>query len=250
MTVRVFEIAEADRRIQNPFSREKLSLLADVCDVSEGTTMLDLACGKGELLCQWAAQHGVSGTGVDVHDAFVSDARDRATELDVAEQLTFIEADASEYEVADHEVDVASCLGASWIGGGFQGTLQLLSRATRDESSLVLVGEPYWREEPPPGAVEACADGDSERFGTLATLQQRAEDVGFELVEMVLANADTWDRYEATQWKTVSDWLREHPDDPDADAVREHRDDSRRNYLEYGRRYFGWGVFVFREKRD
>jgi cyclopropane fatty-acyl-phospholipid synthase-like methyltransferase len=31
--------------------------------------MLDLACGSGELLCTWARDHGVSGTGVDISTA-------------------------------------------------------------------------------------------------------------------------------------------------------------------------------------
>lgn len=146
--------------------------------------------------------------------------------------MTFLQADATEYRVADHTADIGSCIGATWIGGGFLGTLQLLSEATRDDSSLLLVGEPYWIEAPPAGAVQALADGDRERFGTLDTLLDRAQNAGFELIEMVHANSDTWDRYEAALWKTVDDWLREHPDDPDAEAIREQRDENRRTYLQ------------------
>lgn len=249
MSSRFFEVAEADRRIQNPFSREKLALLGEICETSTDTEILDLACGKGELLCQWTARYGAVGTGVELDESFVSDARARAVELDVADRLAFVRGDAAEYPVSDHDADVAACLGASWIGGGFLGTLRLLAEAATDESGLLLVGEPYWIESPPPEAVEALADGDRDRYGTLPTLFDRASEGGFELLEMILANGDTWDRYEATQWKTIDDWLRENPDDQDADAIREQRDENRRRYLRYGRKYFGWGVFVFRDAR-
>ena len=246
MSLRYFEIAEADHRIQNPLSEEKLRLLGDVCGVSADTTLLDLACGKGELLSRWAARHGAAGTGVDVSDVFLAAARERAADLDVADRVAFVREDAAEYPVADHDADVVSCLGATWIGGGLRGTLRLLAPATRDESSFVLVGEPYWTEEPPAEAVSALADGDRDRYGTLPEVLDRVAAEGFDLVEMVLADGDDWDRYEARHWKTVDEWLRANPDHPDAADLRARRDESRREYLTYGRRYFGWGVFVLR----
>lgn len=246
MSLRFFEIAEANHRIQNPLSEEKLSLLGDVCGVSAGTELLDLACGKGELLNRWAARRDAVGTGVDVSDVFLSEARERAAELGVADRVTFVSEDAATYPVADHDADVVSCLGATWIGGGLRGTLRLLSPATRDESSVVLVGEPYWTEAPPSEAVRALADGDRDRYGTLPEVLDRVEAEGFDLVEMVLADGDDWDRYEARHWRTVDEWLRANPDAPEAADLRAWRDESRREYLTYGRRFFGWGVFVLR----
>jgi hypothetical protein len=68
-----------------------------------------------------------------------------------------------------------------------------------------------------------------------------------ELAEMVMADHDSWDRYEVSQWMTLNDWLRDNPNDPDATAIREWLNTNRRAYLRFGRRYFGWGVFVLRE---
>jgi hypothetical protein len=70
-----------------------------------------------------------------------------------------------------------------------------------------------------------------------------------ELVEMVLANGDSWDRYAAAQWWTVNQWLAANADDPFALRMREFCDDSRRAHLAHGRRYLGWGVFVLRPGR-
>ena len=58
-------IRESSHRIINPFDDRKLALLGEVIGLQEGQTILDLACGKAELLCTWARDHGTSGTGVD-----------------------------------------------------------------------------------------------------------------------------------------------------------------------------------------
>jgi len=246
MSLRFHEISEADHVIQNPLSAAKLELLGEICDVSSDTELLDLASGKGELLCQWAARHGATGTGVDVSEVFVEAARERSAELDVADRVTFERADATEYPVENHDVDVASCIGATWIGDGLVGTLDLLRRALRDDAGLLVVGEPFWTEEPPSEAVQALTDGDEDQFALLPDLLDRAQRSGYELVETVRASDDDWDRYEAKQWKTVDEYLRNNPDDPDRDALYRWIDDNRSTYLEYGRKYLGWGVFVFR----
>ena len=51
MSLRQHEIAEANHRILNPFTDEKLMTLGTICGLQPGQRMLDLACGKGELLC-------------------------------------------------------------------------------------------------------------------------------------------------------------------------------------------------------
>lgn len=243
-------ISQADRRILNPLSKDDLLLLGEICDVSTNTELLDLACGKGELLSQWASRYDAVGTGVDISEGFLQEAHERATELDVATRLTFKQADAADYPAEEHAVDVVSCLGATWIGDGLRGTLHLMNQATKDESSLLLVGEPYWIEEPPTEAVQVLVDGERDLYGTLPEVLDRVQGGGFELVEMVLANSDAWDRYEASQWKSVDDWIRNNPDNPDTEEMRAWIDEIRRNYLEHGRKYLGWGVFVLRTESE
>ena len=63
-------------------------------DVGPGTRVLDLACGKGELVCRWAEWFGASGTGVDLSEVFLAAARARATELGVTDRITFVHGDA------------------------------------------------------------------------------------------------------------------------------------------------------------
>jgi hypothetical protein len=126
------------------------------------------------------------------------------------------------------------------------GTLNLMRRAVKQEG-LILVGEPYWID-PPPDAALAAMHSTREKYTSLAGTLDRFESVGLELVEMVLADHDSWDRYSVAQWWTFDTWMRANPDDPKLPEYRAIHEQWRRAYLEYGRRYFGWGVFVLRMK--
>ncbi|MBN6055415.1 methyltransferase domain-containing protein [Nonomuraea sp. RK-328] len=245
MSLRFHEIAESRHRILDPLSHDKLNLLGEICHIGHGSRQLDLACGKGEMLSRWASRYGLHGVGVDVSSVFLEAARERAAELGVSDQVRFVEADAGTYTDEAESYDIVSCIGATWIGGGLRGTLDLMRRSLRP-GGIALVGECFWQSPPPP---EACAalEIPEDTFTSLAGTAERLEEAGFELVEMVLADPDSWDRYVASQWWTLSDWLRANPEDPDVSAIRDFLDKSRRGHLEYGRQYLGWGVFVARQ---
>lgn len=246
MSLRFHEIAETNHKILNPFTSAQLDLLGEICRLNKGTRQLDLCCGKAEMLCQWAARYGIMGVGVDISSVFLEAAQYRARELEVGDRVVLVEGDAADYPEAHHEFDIVSCIGATWIGNGLSGTLELMKPALKDSSGLLLVGEPYWMDDPPAAAYDAIAGGDREVFTSLAGTLDRFDAAGLELVEMVLATLEGWDRYEAMQWIAVDDWLRANPADPDAPELREWITRNRRTYLTYGRRYLGWGVFVLR----
>jgi SAM-dependent methyltransferase len=237
------EIAEAGHRILNPLTEEKLMLLGQLCRLHPGQRMLDLASGKGEMLCRWADAFGIEGHGVDISTVFVPIARERAAELGVSDRVTFELGDAA--EPGEHgEYDIVSCIGATWIGGGLAGTAALMRRAVRP-GGLLLIGEPYWADDTPAEAYAALFT-QRDDYTTLDGTLDRLETAGLELLEMMLADGDSWDRYVAAQWWTVSDWLRGNPDSPDAPAMRRYLETSRHTHLRYQRRYLGWGIFVCR----
>ncbi len=242
--LRQHEIAEAGHRILNPFTDQKLELLGELCRWHRDMHLLDLASGKGEMLCTWAQRHGIQGLGVDISEVFVPAARARAAHLGVADRVRFVQADAGAFGAEEASFDAVACIGATWIGGGLAGTIDLM-RPALVPGGLLLIGEPFWRETPPEGAYEALGIG-REEFVSLPGTLSRFEEAGLGLVEMVLADEDSWDRYVAAQWWTVAAWLDEHPGHADAAEMRGYLDRSRRSHLAYGRRYLGWGVFVLR----
>lgn len=240
---RVFTIRESSHRIHNPFTAAKLAELGCALHLAPGTRVLDLASGSGEMLCTWARDHGVTGTGVDISVEFTAKARDRAAELGVAEQVTFVHGDASGF-VTDDLVDLAACVGATWIGPGVAGTVELLGRSLRP-GGLMLIGEPYWRREVPDDEVaRACQAGGKADFLLLPELIGGFGELGYDVVEMVLADQDSWDRYQAAQWLNMRRWLDSHPDDELAAEIRAQLSAEPIRYTRYQREYLGWGVFA------
>ncbi len=244
MSLRFHEIAEASHRILNPFTEEKLLLLGEVCRLRSGLRQLDLACGKGEMLCRWAERYGTEGLGVDLSEVFLAAARARADELGVADRVRFVQGDAGKPPLDGAPYDVVSCIGATWIGGGLAGTIDLMRPAVRPDG-LLLIGEPYWISTPPEQAYGAL-NIQPDDFTSLAGTEERLAASGVELVEMVLADHDSWDRYVASQWWTLDVWLRANPNDPERAEIRQFLETCRRWHLEYGRQHLGWGVFVGR----
>lgn len=243
---RFHEISESTHRILNPLSLEKLLALGEIVGLDGSMRQLDLASGKGEMLCQFALRHSSRGVGIDNAPSFVAAASERASELGVSDKVEFLLADAGSPPGLDGAFDVVSCIGATWIGGGLAGTLALMSRLATQRAYL-LVGEVFWARAPSDAVRER--NGEPDAFCELGGTLERIEDAGLELCEMVVASQDDWDRYATSQWHNVSKWLDTHAGDPDAAEVRKIRDDARRWYLREERGVMGWGVFVLRRAR-
>jgi len=240
---RIFNITESAHRIHNPFTPEKFAVLGTALRMEKGTSVLDLGSGSGEMLCTWARDYGITGTGVDMSGLFSEQAKLRAEELGVADRVKFIHGDAAGY-VSDEKVDVAACVGATWIGGGVAGTVKLLERSLR-KGGIILIGEPYWRQIPPNEEVaKGCLAHSISDFLILPKLLESFRNLGYDVVEMVLADQDGWDRYEAAKWLTMRKWLEENPNDELAKDVRAQLTSEPERYASYTREYLGWGVFA------
>jgi SAM-dependent methyltransferase len=240
---RIFTIRESSHRIHNPLTGAKLAALGEALFLSPGMRALDLASGSGEMLCTWARDHGITGTGVDISTAFTEQARARAVELGVADRVEFVHGDASGH-VADRPVDLAACVGATWIGNGVAGTVELLDRSLRP-GGMMLIGEPFWRRTPPDEeTAKACHATAIADFLALPDLIGQLQDLGYDVVEMMLADQDSWDRYAAAQWLNLRRWLDRNPQDELAPDVREELTSEPTRYARYTREHLGWGVFA------
>jgi SAM-dependent methyltransferase len=185
---------------------------------------------------------------VDISSVFIDSARERAGELGVKNRVSFVHGDASDY-VAREPVEVTACVGATWIGGGVAGTVELLRRSLAP-GGIMLIGEPYWRNEPPDQeTVEGCSgiSRDEWKLG-LGTLLSSFGELGLDVVEMVLADEDGWDRYEAAKWLNIRRWLDANPGDELYGEMRAELTAAPARHVRYQREYLGWGVFALMDR--
>lgn len=242
------EIAEANHLILNPISLNKVLRLGEICNMDEFSRVLDLGCGKGEVLCQWALNYNIKGTGVDHNELFIQQAKERSDELKVWSQVNFVDNDIQDFVQPFHQYDIVSCLGATWISGGLVPTLKLMIEALKDpEDGLLVVGDAFWDKQPDDEVCTALGIT-PDALTSLGGISDRLDEAGVELLEMMISNDDEWDDYYTTQWMTVSRYLRQNPEFKQAQALRAWIDRHREIYLKYERAYLGWGIFICRVK--
>lgn len=241
-----FGITHTDHTIMNPLSLEKTRELVGLLRLPAGGRVLDVACGKAEFLCLVAEAYDVQGTGIDLSPYTIEAARKNVDGRGLAERIELLHADGGTYQPnVPESLDLASCLGASWVFKNHRGTLEALTRMTRP-GGLVLVGEPFWITDPDPDYLKLIG-ADRNLCGSHAGNVANGEEMGLALLYTLVATPDDWDRYEGLQWQAAERYAADHPDDPDVAALLRSSRRSRDAYLRWGRNCLGWAIYLFRK---
>ncbi|MGB1288104.1 MAG: class I SAM-dependent methyltransferase, partial [Aggregatilineales bacterium] len=133
MQIDIHTIATAQQRSRFPLPADIIKTLGHYCDLKSHTRVLDLACGRGELLIQWAAQFGIKGTGIDDNPDAILQAHHRADELKVWAEVQFSAVEeVAEFPQAFHQYHTVTCFEAAWITESLHTTLDLMREALRD----------------------------------------------------------------------------------------------------------------------
>ena len=178
--------------------------------------MLDLGSGSGEMLCTSGRDHGV------------------------VDRVRFVHDDAAGH-VAEDKVDAAACIGATWIAGGFAGTAELLARSLRP-CGIILIGEPCWRQSPPTDEVaQGCQAHSIADFLMQPELLAAFGALGYDVVEMVLADQDGRARYWAAKWLTMPPLARSQLRRRTGDRGSRSADFGAGVLRDLHREYVGWG---------
>jgi SAM-dependent methyltransferase len=242
-----FDITHRHHFICNPTSQEKLDRLVGLLRLYPGAPVVDIASGKGEFLIRLAEAYGVSGVGIDISPYFVRDARTRLEARLPGSQVVFREMDGAAFvPTQPNSFALASCIGASWIFGGHEGTLDALMGLIAP-GGWVIVGEPFWLREPSEEYLEASGDSRTS-FGTHAENARSGEQRGLDLVHTLVSSRDDWDQYEGLQWYSTAEYARSNPDDPDVLEIVQRIAKSKSTYLRWGRETLGWAIYVFQQQ--
>ena len=101
-----FAIGHEDHVFCNPLSEPKFDELIAQLAIPYGGRILDIACGKAELLARAVARYDCLGVGVDLSPFCVAEARARFEEEGRASAIEVVEANGSEYEAPLGSFDV------------------------------------------------------------------------------------------------------------------------------------------------
>jgi SAM-dependent methyltransferase len=234
-----WEVVERDHEIQNPTSAEKIRLLGSYLRLDSESRVLDVACGKGGPARVLASAYGCRIRGIELRQEFAAEARRLAKAEGLASLIEVETGDASKLRRKRESHDAALCLGAAFVWGTIADAAKAL-RPLVPEGGHVAIGEAYWREWPLPDGVDA------EDFVGLPETVERFEQAGFQVVGVIAASEDDWDRYESLHWRAIEEWLAEHPRDARARQLREAHDRIRREYFAVHRSLLGWAILVGR----
>lgn len=236
-------IAHREARYWNPLAPEVFEQIIRVLPLGEDDRVLDLACGRGELLARLGEEFTLTGVGVDKAAGLIELARARARASEG--RVVFEHSDARDFaKNINNKFTVTVCVGASTMFGSQAQTLDALTELT-EPGGLVLFGTMYWRRPPSAAFLELLgvdADWCRDYAGSIALAQAK----GLTPLYARVASEDDWDRYEWSYRMAMTQHLHEHPDDPDREAFDARNRGGRDVYLGGGRDCFGFGLFLYR----
>ena len=232
-------ISERYMELASPTTPDKIVQFGKHLMLHAGSRVIDFACGYAEALVLWAEHLGITGIGVEVREHACERARRKITEKGLGDRIEIVCARAADYSFNEQAFDAATCVGASFICGGYRPTIRAMRRAIRREGRLG-IGEPYWLKDSVPPQVAAREASIHREIELLHIARQE----GFDFEYAVRSSHDDWDRYEAGNWQGLVRWLEENPDHPERDEVIAHLHKLQDEYLNYGREYLGWAMYV------
>jgi cyclopropane fatty-acyl-phospholipid synthase-like methyltransferase len=231
----------------NPLSKERFETLLHLLCMKSNSTVLDVACGKGEFLVRLAELYHITGVGVDISPYFIQEAQTKAKYRVPNAPLTFTQIDAKEYkQPEDLLFDLTSCMGATWIWNGYKGTLQALKDMTRS-GGTVIVGEPYWLKTPDPEYLKA----DNMKKEAFANSHydnvKTGESLGLNCVYTLVSTKQDFDDYETLTWMAMTNYAEANPTDLDLPEILGRMKHEKHVYLQWQRDTVGWALYVYRK---
>jgi SAM-dependent methyltransferase len=239
-----YGITHRDHVVCNPTSTQKIDELVGLLPLRPHARVLDIACGKAELLARIARRFDATCIGIDISSYEVEAARQRVADQGLQAHIEILQGDGADYRPAAASFDMAMCIGASWVWGGFLGTIEALKTMVAP-GGLIAIGEPFKTKEPDAGYAAAepafvpalVTHADNVRIGQQA---------GLTLLYAMVSNQDDWDRYEGLQTLAAELYASEQPQDPDVPELLARRRKSDSVYLQWGRDTLNWAIYLFK----
>jgi SAM-dependent methyltransferase len=178
-------IAHGQLRLYNPLAEQALDEAIGLLSLEPGARILDVACGRAEVLRRVAERYDVEAIGYDADPALVA-AAPAGLDVRVAESPP-----AGPF-------DLVICIASSHALGGFPNALAAL-RDLLAPGGQLLLGEGYWRRPPNEEYLDALGGATADELADYTGLMAAGEEAGLTALYASVASEADWDRYEWTQ---------------------------------------------------
>ncbi|HYE77895.1 MAG TPA: class I SAM-dependent methyltransferase [bacterium] len=235
-------LAHTQHAFLGPHLDDGLERLITVLTLPQGAEVVDIGCGKGELLLRLAQRYRVHGEGIDRNPAFIAEASQRTAARKLTGRLTWIQGDAAQIAFPHGTYDLVCCLGATGAFGGYRRTLECI-RDYLAPDGRALIGEGFWRREPDQAYLDLLGTTRDE-MGTHVDNAALARDLGYRVLYTAASTEAEWDHYEGLYLFGIESYAAAHPEDPDVPAMLERVRNWHDGYLRWGRDTLGYGVYL------
>ncbi len=238
----------------NPVSGGVVDQWIDGLRLSPTAQILDIGCGRAELLRRMHQRHACACIGIEPSplalDAGIPQGTGQTIDGGEVRAINGGEAGAIDLRLQKfraHDFDAASlrgiaCIGSTHAVGDTLQCLQVLGDLLHADGWLWL-GLGYWQRDPDQGYLDFLQCGVEEMLSHEGTMQF-FHDHGWKVTRHHLATAEEWSTYEDGYAANIQNFLAAHPQDPDVAAMKERIEAWRRAYLQWGRTTMGFGMYL------
>ena len=135
----LMSISHRYTEILNPSSSEKIIKLGKLLKLKKGSRVIDFGCGCAEPLALWAEEFGITGIGIDISQDFCDRARKKLTTKGLSDRIEIVCSNGADYAFEEGAFDAATCIGATFVFGDYQQTIQAMKRTIHQMDALVSV---------------------------------------------------------------------------------------------------------------
>lgn len=245
---RLSYLGHRTHRFLSPISEAALDEAVEATGVAPDAVAFDLGCGTAAMALHLAERFGLRVKAVDRSPLMINEARARIGERGAPGAVELIESGSVEFLKAAGEADLVLAIGAVALTEGEQdaaSVLKGLATSIKPGGGLIW-GESVWKK-PPSDAMRAILGPTAAVYGFHADYVRAGEAAGLTPVFATTATDQDFDAYSWRYTRALEDHLRDHPDDPDAQAIRFRSFGWRSLYIAEGRETMGFGLYAFRK---
>ena len=227
----------------SPLHIDKADRLIRQFNLEPGSRVLDAGCGEGEFLVRVAEHYDITGLGFDLNSDAIEKAQVKASQRVKAGSVTFAVQDAAAVSEQGEVYDLAICIGAEFIYGGYAAALQHLKSALAP-NGLLLMGTIYWKHEPTPEYLQLMG-GANPYFSHAATVDLATQQ-GFLPLYVCRSSDDEWDDFESVVSRRKYLETLNPSSSPDAEKSMEKIKQWQNGHLKWGVSTMGFGFYLLR----